>query len=45
MDLDQYFNTINDKMQLLLKQQARLKKENDRLRTELQEWRSKEELY
>ncbi len=45
MDLDQYFNTINDKLQLLLKQQARLKKENDRLRTELQEWRSKEELY
>lgn len=45
MALDQYFNTINDKLQLLLKQQARLKKENDRLRTELQEWQSKEELY
>lgn len=45
MALDQYFNTITDKLQLLLKQQARLKKENDRLRNELQEWQSKEELY
>ena len=45
MALDQYFNTINEKLQLLLRQQSRLKKENERLRVELQEWRSKEEVY
>jgi cell division FtsZ-interacting protein ZapD len=45
MALDQYFNTINEKLQLLLRQQSKLKKENERLRVELQEWRSKEEVY
>ena len=35
MSLDQQFNTINDKLQLLLKQYNRLQKENERLKEEL----------
>jgi hypothetical protein len=35
MSLDQQFNTINDKLQLLLKQHNRLQKENERLKDEL----------
>lgn len=42
MSLDQQFNIINEKLQQLLKQQARLKKENDRLRLELDACREKE---
>lgn len=45
MSLDNQFNQINDKLQLLLKQQNRLKKENERLRTELEECRAKEPGY
>jgi cell division septum initiation protein DivIVA len=36
MPVDQQFNIINEKLQQLLKQQNRLKKENERLRTELE---------
>ena len=42
MSLDQQFNIINEKLQQLLKQQARLKKENERLRLELEACREKE---
>lgn len=35
MTVDNQFNTINEKLQLLLKQHQRLKKENERLRGEL----------
>ena len=35
MSLDQQFNIINDKLQLLLKQYNRLQKENERLKDEL----------
>lgn len=35
MTVDQQFNTINDKLQALIKQQGRLKKENDTLRQQL----------
>ena len=37
MTVDQQFNIINDKLQLLLKQHTRLQKENERLREELQQ--------
>lgn len=37
MSLDQQFNTISDKLQLLLKQYGRLQKENERLKEELQQ--------
>jgi chromosome segregation ATPase len=37
MSLDQQFNTINDKLQQLLKQYHRLQKENERLKGELQQ--------
>lgn len=36
MAIDQQFNTINEKLQLLLRQYGRLQKENDRLKEELQ---------
>jgi hypothetical protein len=36
MTVDQQFNSINDKLQLLLKQYSRLQKENQRLKEELQ---------
>jgi cell division septum initiation protein DivIVA len=42
MSVDQHFNIINDKLQQLLRQQARLKKENERLRMELQGNQEKE---
>lgn len=42
MTVDQQFNSINDKIQLLLKQHHRLQKENERLRHELDEARKKE---
>lgn len=37
MAVDQQFNTISDKLQQLLKQFSRLQKENERLKTELQQ--------
>jgi chromosome segregation ATPase len=43
MLLDQQFNTINDKLQLLLKQFSKLQKENQRLNEALKEYRQKEE--
>ena len=45
MSVDQQFNIINDKLQQLLKHQARLKKENERLRLELQSFGEKETNY
>ena len=45
MSVDQQFNIINDKLQQLLKQQARLKKENEKLRMELQSFIEKETNY
>ena len=45
MSVDQQFNIINDKLQQLLKHQARLKKENERLRSELQSFFEKETNY
>jgi len=42
MTLDQQFNTINDKLHLLLKQYARLQKENERLKEELDISRQKQ---
>lgn len=45
MTVDQQFNIINDKLQQLLKQQGRLKKDNERLREELQKCRETETNY
>lgn len=45
MSLDKQFNIINEKLQQLLKQQARLKKENERLRMELEGCREKENVF
>ena len=45
MSLDKQFNIINEKLQQLLKQQARLKKENERLRMELEGCREKENAF
>ena len=42
MSLDQQFNIINDKLQQLLKNISRLQKENERLKTELEETKKKE---
>jgi len=42
MTLDQQFNTINDKLHLLLKQYARLQKENERLKEDLDISRQKQ---
>lgn len=42
MSIDEQFNTINDKLQQLLKQHNRLQKENDRLKEELEKARTKE---
>ncbi len=39
MSLDQQFNSINDKLQQLLKQYSRLQKENEQLKEELQQAR------
>mgnify|MGYP003576737106 FL=1 len=43
MSVDQQFNTLADKLQLLLKVVARLQKENERLKGELQSAREKEQ--
>jgi chromosome segregation ATPase len=43
MSVDHQFNSINEKLQHLLKQFARLQKENDRLREELQLSRNQEQ--
>ena len=45
MTVDQQFNIINDKLQQLLKQQARLRKDNERLREELQKCKDTEKNY
>ena len=42
MTIDQQFNSLNDKLQLLLKQHFRLQKENERLREELNNAKEKE---
>ena len=42
MSIDQQFNSINDKLQHLLKSMSRLQKENERLRIELIEAKSRE---
>ena len=42
MTVDQQFNALSDKLQLLLKQHSRLQKENERLRLELEEAKRKE---
>jgi chromosome segregation ATPase len=42
MTVDDQFNSLNEKLQLLLKQHNRLKKENDRLREELDAQKQKE---
>ncbi|HEU4471969.1 MAG TPA: hypothetical protein VFR58_12835 [Flavisolibacter sp.] len=42
MSVDEQFNILNDKLQLLLKQYSRLQRENERLRVELSEARSRE---
>lgn len=43
MTVDNQFNIINDKLQQLLKQHNRLKKENERLREELDAQKAKEQ--
>ena len=42
MQVDQQFNSINDKLQQLLKQYNRLQKENERLRGELHQVKNNE---
>jgi chromosome segregation ATPase len=42
MTLDQQFNTINDKLQQLLKQCVRLQRENEKLKEELQQAHQKQ---
>lgn len=42
MSVDQQFNTINDKLQQLLKQQARVRRENEQLRAELEANKSRQ---
>lgn len=44
MTIDQQFNTIHDKLQQLLKAYARVQKENDRLKDELQKAKDNEQL-
>lgn len=43
MSVDQQFNTLADKLQLLLKNMGRLQKENERLKEELQGAREREQ--
>lgn len=43
MTVDQQFNIVNDKLQLLLKQLVRVQRENERLRSELEASRSNEQ--
>jgi vacuolar-type H+-ATPase subunit D/Vma8 len=40
--LDQQFNTLNDKLQLLLKRMAQLQRENQQLQADLQQARDSE---
>jgi hypothetical protein len=42
MTIDQQFNSLNDKLQQLLKQHHRIQKENERLRQELEQSRARE---
>ncbi len=42
MTVDQQFNSLNDKLQQLLKQYSRLQKENEKLKEELHEARHRE---
>ena len=42
MTIDQQFNSLNDKLQQLLRQYNRIQKENERLKQELEESRIKE---
>jgi chromosome segregation ATPase len=42
MTIDQQFNSLNDKLQQLLKQHSRLQKEAEKLREELAEARNKQ---
>jgi chromosome segregation ATPase len=42
MPVDQQFNTVNDKLQQLLKQYNRLQKENERLKKELHQAKNTE---
>jgi cell division septum initiation protein DivIVA len=44
MTIDQQFNIINDKLQQLLRQHARLKKENEQLKEMLQEQKEQQTL-
>ena len=41
--IDQQFTIVNEKLQQLLKQVARLQKDNERMKTELDEARQKEQ--
>lgn len=43
MTVDDQFNIINEKLQLLLRQHNRLKKENERLREELNAQKAREQ--
>lgn len=43
MTVDQQFNTLNEKLQELIRHYARLQKENDRLKDELQQAQDKED--
>lgn len=45
MSVDNQFNAINEKLQQLLRNQVRLKKENEKLRTELEACAEKEAAY
>jgi hypothetical protein len=42
MSIDLQFNSINDKLQELLKRYNRLQKENERLKEELLQWKNTE---
>ncbi|HWJ89499.1 MAG TPA: hypothetical protein VNR87_00225 [Flavisolibacter sp.] len=42
MSVDLQFNTINDKLQQLLRQHARVQKENERLKLELHQAKARE---
>jgi predicted RNase H-like nuclease (RuvC/YqgF family) len=44
MNVDQQFTAFYEKLQSLLRQYTRLERENDKLRAELEEWRTKEGL-
>jgi chromosome segregation ATPase len=42
MSIDLQFNSINEKLQEVLKRYSRLQKENDRLKEELLQWKNNE---